>query len=112
MDALTAVSFLALVAKVMSTVKYLSAGQVRQVLTQVLTWLTGFLVLLLGAQANISEHLQVIGNVALGDLNTWSLLLGGVMLGSTASFAYDFKKAADGTDSAAEPALQIGKKAE
>lgn len=76
------------------------------VVTQALVWIIGIAALFLAGQAQFTAGLVVPGlNIALGDMNGWSILMAGWMLGSSGSFAYDVKSAIDGTDSAVEPKL-------
>lgn len=105
MEVFTAASLAALIYKVTSVLKYTSAGEFRQVLTQIIPWAAGVIGVCLAAQADVSSGLQVFGDMALSQLDGWSLVLAGVSLGSAASTAYDVKKAVDNTDSAAEPPL-------
>lgn len=78
------------------------------VVTQVLVWVLGTAAIWLAGQASITENLVIDGlgiENALGQLDIASVVLAGWILGSTGSFIFDFKKAVDGSDSAAEPKL-------
>lgn len=105
LQAFTAATLLALAAKVTSVIKYATAGQWRDVATQLVTWVVTVAALLIGAQAEVAQGIVIWGERTLADLDVWSLILVGLSIGSGASFAYDFKKAIDGTDSASEPPL-------
>ncbi|MGH9251229.1 MAG: hypothetical protein ACRD0W_17150, partial [Acidimicrobiales bacterium] len=78
MEVFTAATLAALVAKVMSVLKYLSAAQIREALTQVLAWAAGFVVVAIAAQADVSAGLTIFGEQVLGQLDIWSQLLAGV----------------------------------
>lgn len=111
MEVFTAGTLATLVVKVTSVLKYLTAGQWRDALTQAVPWVAGAAIVWLGAQASATEAVRIWGEVSLGELDGWSVILAGVALASTGSFAYDVKKAIDDTDSASEPHLQVPKKA-
>lgn len=108
MEVFSSASLAAFAIKVTSVLKYLSAGQVREAITQVVPWLAGVIMVAVAAHANVSQDLVVFGEMALRQLNGWSQVLAGVALGSTGSFAYDLKKALDNTDTASEPPLGGG----
>lgn len=92
--------------KTTSVVKWALNKDVNAVVTQIAVWVFGFVAVLLAAHADVTREIIVPGTVApLGDLDTWSLVLLGWILGSSGSFIFDLKKAIDGTDSAAEPSL-------
>jgi len=107
MEVFTAATLAALVVKVTSVLKYLTAGQWRTAVTQAVPWAAGAAVVWLGAQASATEAVRIWGEVSLGQLDGWSVVLAGVALGSSGSFAYDVKKAIDSTDSAGEPPLRL-----
>lgn len=76
------------------------------VITQITVWVVGFIALLLAANAQVTSAFALPGfEVPLGDLDIPSLILLAWMLGGSGSFAYDFKKAVDSSDSSAEPSL-------
>lgn len=107
MEVFTLAALAALVVKATSMLKFLRAGQLGDALTQLVAWAAGAGLALLAASANAMEHIDVNG-VALGSLDTPSAVLLGFALASAGSFAYDYKKASDGSDSAAEPSLAPG----
>jgi ethanolamine utilization microcompartment shell protein EutS len=105
MEVIGYLSLAALVVKIVGVVKSFGKDW-NYVLTQVVTWVAGIAVLAVGAQASVTEDLAIPGvSVPLGLLDGWSTVLVGLVLGSTAAFGYDVKKAIDSTDSAAEPSL-------
>lgn len=105
MEVFSLVTLTTLVAKVMSFVKYLTGAQYREAGTQALTWLAGVLVVVVASAADVTQDLVIFGEMVLEDLSGLSQILAGLSLSSTASFAYDFKKALDNSDSASEPPL-------
>ena len=105
MEVFTAVTLATLVVKLTSFLKYLTAGQLRDAATQAVPWAAGVGATWVAAQASVSEGVRIWGEVTLGSLDGWSVVLTGLALGSGASFSYDVKKAIDVSDSAAEPPL-------
>lgn len=93
----------ALVIKVVSVIKAFGKDP-NLVITQTSTWFVGIAVLFLAAYSDLGENIEVFGT-RLGDFDALSIVLAGLALGSTGSFAYDYKKAHDNTDSAVEPSL-------
>lgn len=76
------------------------------VATQALVWVLGTTAILLAAHAKVTADAMVPGTPwTFGSLDGSSIVLLGWVLGSSGSFAFDIKKAIDGTDSAAEPHL-------
>lgn len=87
-----------------SLTKYVSAGQFREVITQLLAVAWGIAaVFLVGATEWAGE--TVVGNLPLTDIDTPGKVAVGVIVGATGSVLYDFKKSRDNTDTASEPAL-------
>jgi len=74
------------------------------VLTQVIVWVSAFGVLLLAAQAGIAADIQ-IANSVLSQLDVASIGLLSLGMGSIGTYAYDFLKAKDNTQSAATPSM-------
>lgn len=92
--------------KTMSVLKALINRDVNTVVSQVGIWALGFAGLSLAAHAAVTEAYALPGfTEPLGTLDWASLALLGWILGSSGSFAYDFKKAVDGSDSASEAKL-------
>ena len=92
--------------KIVSVIKSLASPDKNAALTQLLVWVVGLVVLILAGNASVTEHLVVPGlSDPLGDLDFPSYLVLALISGSTGSVIYDFKKAIDNGDSAAEPRL-------
>jgi hypothetical protein len=109
MNAVSVAVLVALAYQVTTMFKYLSAGQIREVLTALIPWAAAFVVLLLGAAADATADLVLPGfEVTLGSMDVASLAIAAASLGSTSSVAWDFKKAFDNTDSASVPPLGGG----
>lgn len=92
--------------KTVSVIKALMARDMNTVVTQAVVWLVGFGGLALAANSSVTAGYALPGfTEPLGSLDAGSIALFAWILGATGSFAYDFKKAVDGSDSAAEPRL-------
>lgn len=92
--------------KTVSVIKGLTSADWNLVITQVAVWVVGFIGLTLAAEAEVTEALLVPGlTMSLGSMDWQSLALLAWVLGSSGSFAFDFKKAIDNTDSSVEPSL-------
>ena len=93
--------------KLVSTLKNLTTADSRgSGLTQIVVWVVATLVLVLAGQADVTSTLTLPGlDGPLGDLDFASYVVLGLIAGSTGSVAYDFTKAVDNTNSAAEPSL-------
>lgn len=105
METVTLLMLAASVNKIVSTVKAIGKDN-NMALTQLVVWVVGTIMLALAAHATITGDITPFAGAApLQDFNAWDLILGGIMLGSTGSFAYDWKKARDNTDSSTEPPL-------
>lgn len=96
---------ISLIWKIVDFLKYVLARDGNGVVTQLAVWVGAIAVIILAANADLTEGLQLIGGRGLGSLNVWSLILAGLLIGSGASATVDVKKAIDGTDSAAVPPL-------
>lgn len=95
--------------KITSVIKAVTNGESRTVITQVIVWAVGFGMLLLTANSDIGGALLIPGfEQPLGEIDVISVLLLGIILGSSGSFVYDFKKAIDNTDNASETPLKLG----
>lgn len=105
MEVFTAATLALLIVKVVSFLKFLLARSWNDALTQAVVWVGGTVVLLIAAQADVTQGLVIWGTQRLGALDFWSLVLAGLSLSSTGSFGFDVKSAIDNTDSAAEPQL-------
>lgn len=93
--------------KIVSTMKQAtSPGGRGAAATQVVVWLVAIGVLVLAAHATVTADLVLpVTATRLGDLDLASFVVLGLIAGSTGSVVYDFKKALDDADSAAEPPL-------
>jgi hypothetical protein len=107
MEAFGLAAAAALIQKVVDFVKLVSVRDKDAIVAQLETWLAGFGVIWLLAQANFAERTN-IGSQDLGEINMAGLVLLGLTGGSVASVLYDFKRAVDRTDSAAMPAIVTG----
>lgn len=107
MDFVPLAATVALLWKVVDTAKLVRVRDVNAVVTQAVTWGAGVLLAFLLAATDFADGIP-IGDMHLGHLNAASLILVGLSLGSSASVAYDFKRAIDRTDSAAMPTLVTG----
>lgn len=105
MEIFTAATLALLIVKVVSFLKFLLARSWNDVITQAVVWVGGTLVLLIAAQADVTAGLVIWGDVRLGNMDFWSVVLAGLSLSSTGSFGFDVKTAIDNTDSAVEPQL-------
>ncbi len=90
--------------KIVDFFRYARAGDSTGVLTQIVAWVVGFVIVLLAAQTDWADGIAV-GDMSLATLNIWSLLFVGLAAGSGASFFKDAYKAIDPTNSAAIPVL-------
>ena len=113
MDAITMVTLSTLLWKLVAFTKNLfnkpsgSKAYLDPIVTQLLAWVFGFLVVLIAAQANVASSLKVWGTT-LDKLNGGSLLLLGLAISSFGGAAVEVKKALDKSDSAAQPSLLTG----
>lgn len=99
-------AMLALVGKFVDFLRYASkfSRHRNAVLTQLIAWVAGIVVVQLFAHSSWADSLPV-GDSTLGHLNFWSQLIYGLGFASIASAAADFKRAVDNNDSAAVPPL-------
>lgn len=102
MDFAPLLAAIALIWKIVDTVKYARARNVDAIVTQLGVWLAGVGVVLLLAATDFANGIEV-AEFSLDKLNIASLVLLGLTIGSSASVAVDVKKAIDNTDSAAVP---------
>lgn len=93
--------------KIMSMLKSASNREWKGPLTQLLVWVVATVVVIISSHAALTEGLGIPGvGLALGALDWPSQVLLGVVVGSSGSLAYDFKKAIDNTDTANELRLK------
>lgn len=104
MEFLPVLAMAALTLKVVDFLRYLRAGDMNGVFTQLAAWLAGVIVVLLVAQTDWADGIGV-GDMSLGTINFWSLIFYGLSAGSAASTVKDGFKAIDNTNSAAIPTL-------
>lgn len=95
---------IALAWKFVDFLKFLRNRDWNASLTQICVWAAGVGVVFLGAAADDTKTIKV-GTIALGAMNTPGKVLLGLCVLSVGSVVYDFKKAFDNTDSAAERSL-------
>lgn len=93
-----------LVKKLVDFAKYVKAGNLNGILTQLLAWIGGIAAAFLGAQTQWAEA-TTVGGVKLSDLGWASLVLVGLIIGSAAITLDDTTKAIDTSDSAHVPDL-------
>ena len=97
-----------LIGKITSVIKYVSAGDYRPAITQVLVWAIGVVTVMLAAQSDLAETFNTVGGQVLAQLDTWSQVLAGVSLASGISFGFDGIKALTNSDVSPEPPLGGG----
>lgn len=107
MDFAPLLAALALAWKIVDLLKQLRVRDINAVVTQLVSWAAGVLVIELLAHTDFAPGVRV-GSAHLNTLNTWSLVLVGLTVASLGSVTYDFKRAFDSTDSAAQPSLVSG----
>lgn len=101
---LTSIAFLG--NKIIELIKYLRARDVNAAVTLLMIHITGVVVMLFAAAAKVSETLVIPGTSApIGQLDTASVIFMGLTFASLTSKLYDFQKAIDQSDSAAQPSL-------
>lgn len=107
MDFVPWLAALALAWKIVDWTKHWRVRDWNAVVTQGASWAAGIVVVFVFAHSDFSSTHAVAG-IEVGKLNTWSLVLLGLSVGSSGSVLYDFKRALDGSDSAAQPSLVTG----
>lgn len=107
MDFAPLVAALALAWKIVDFLKAVRVRDVNAVFTQATAWGAGVLVIFLLAATDFASGVRV-GDTNLDALNTPSLILVGLTVASAGSVLYDYKRAIDNTDSAAQPSLVTG----
>lgn len=90
--------------------KCLSAKDYKAAITQALTWLGAFVIVVLVAHSSLANTVVIQGLHL--DNSSWAdQLLAGLLVGSFGSVLYDYKAAFDNSDSASTPELKLpGKK--
>lgn len=105
MDFAPLLAALALMVKLVDFAKFLRARDANAIVTQLAVWVAGVAVTLLLAASDFAAAVEIGDGLSLAKLNAASLALIGLTISSTGSVVYDFKKAADNTDSATVPSL-------
>lgn len=103
MDPISFAALSAFVVKITSVIKAIGKDW-NAVVTQAVTWVAGILVMVAAAHSSAFESIA-LGGHTLDSLNAGALTLAGLGFSSIGSFAFDFKKALDGSDSANETRL-------
>lgn len=93
-----------IIKKIVDFVKYLAAGDINAVVTQLVAWAVGVGLAFLAANSDWADTFEVNGQAA-STLNGWSLVFVGIAIASAAGFGWDTVKAIDGSNSAVVPNL-------
>lgn len=104
MEVFSVVALAALVVKLTSLSKFVRAKHYGDAISQVFVLVVAVALAWIAANSSAMSDVDINGTT-FGSLDGGSIVLVGLALGSTASFAYDYRKARDNTDSAAEPSL-------
>lgn len=104
MEILGLAGLLSLIWKVVDFLRFLTNRDINSAVTQASVWGAAIAVSLLAREAEPFSTIGVLGTT-FADLSTPAIILFALGLGSTASGVVDFKKALDGSDSAAVPPL-------
>jgi hypothetical protein len=99
-----AVAMMALIVKVVDFLRYAKGGNLNGVVTQLIVWIAGPVVLLLVAQTSWGDSIPVAGH-PLSKLGFWSVVFAGLSVASAGSLLKDGYKAVDRHQSAAIPTL-------
>ena len=97
-------ALIAIIWKLVDVIKYAAGGNWSAVTTQVSVWASAIVVCLLAREADPFTNVGIMGTT-FEHLDLAATILFALGLGSTASGVVDFKKAIDGSDSAAVPPL-------
>lgn len=96
----------AIVFTLINFLKFVRSGDWNAAGTQLIVWVSGIVVVAIGAQAIISNSLEIPGTtLALGKLDIWSQVLVGLQASSLFSALNEAKKAVDNRDTAQTPSL-------
>lgn len=90
----------AVVWKFMDLFKFLEQKDWRAARNQVEVMVLGVIALFVLAQTDFSAFIPIAHNFTLATVNGWSIVWIGISVASVGSVGYDFKKAADNTDTA------------
>lgn len=107
MDAITPIALLTFaVFTLVNLVRYLRGRDWNGVLTIVLSWIAGVIVVLLFGASRLGEGVTVPGlEVTFGDLGVFDAVFVGLLMASTAGAFNEFNKARDNTQSVDKPPL-------
>lgn len=108
MDFAPLLAAIALIWKLVDFAKHVRVRDTDAVVAQVAVWAAGVGVMFLLRETDFAGGVEIAG-ASLSALNWASVLLVGLSVGSTASAAYDIKRAIDNSDSAAQPSLVTGR---
>lgn len=75
------------------------------VVTQIIVWVSAFVVLLLVAQSDLGPQIVVLGETPLSRLKVTTLVIVALALGSSGSVLDKFMKSVDNSQSSSEPTL-------
>jgi hypothetical protein len=104
MDFVPLLAMSAFVKKVVDMVKFLAAGDVNAIVTQLVAWVAGIAAVFIAAKSDFGSQM-VINQSALSSLNNWALAFTGLVLASIAGVGWDTISAIDSTNSANTPRL-------
>lgn len=94
----------AFIKKFVDFLRSLRGRDTNAVVTQLVAWLGGVVVVWLSAHVDFASAINV-ANVSLDQMSLWTQAALGVLLGSGASIGQDILKAVDNTQSEAKPKL-------
>jgi hypothetical protein len=94
----------AFVKKAVDFVRNLRGRDMSAVLTQLLAWVSGIVVVWLSAHVDFASAVEV-ANISLDQMGLWTQAALGVLLGSGASVFQDALKSVDNSQSEAKPKL-------
>lgn len=94
----------ALAKKLVDFTRQLRGRDTSAVLTQILAWATGIIVVFIGANVDVASGIE-IANQSLDQLSLWSQVVLGAVIGSLGSVGKDVLKALDNTQTEASPKL-------
>lgn len=93
--------------KLVDFVRQLRGRDTSAVLTQLLAWLSGIAVVVIGANVDIAAGIE-IANMSLDQMSLWSQVVLGTVVGSLGSVGKDALKALDRHQTEATPPLVPG----
>jgi hypothetical protein len=105
MDFAPLAAMAALIISIINLVQYLRAKDTNGVVTTLAVWAAGVVVVLLVAETDFADGINVTDTETLASLNTASLVFVGLTISAIGQFGVQIKKALDSNDSAAKPDL-------